>query len=186
LQGSPFYPEKVMNLKKFVVAVSLLCALALAGSGQAFAEAKVGVMNIQKIIALSDAGKAAKKKMEAKMADLKSKFKAEQQELVDLRQEIAKKGSAWSEDKKTAKAREFQKKQRELKEKEDDANFELKQLQEKEFEPILSALEGVVNDFGKKNGYTVILDTKMGAIYFDESADVTKALVKELNKAMAK
>lgn len=175
-----------MNVKKIVLAVSLICALALAGTGQAFAEVKVGVMNIQKIIALSDAGKAAKKKFEAKMSTLQEKFKKEQQALVDLRQEIAKKGSAWSEEKKTAKAREFQKMQRELKEKNDDANFELKQLQEKEFEPILKALEGVVNDFGKKNGYTVILDTKMGAIYFDESADVTDALVKELNKAMAK
>ncbi|WP_419175531.1 OmpH family outer membrane protein [Desulfosediminicola sp.] len=175
-----------MNLKKFVVTVSLLCAFAFAGTGQAFAEVKVGVMNIQKIIALSDAGKAAKKKFEAKMGDLKSKFDVEQQELVALRQEIAKKGSAWSEEKKASKSRDFQKMQRELQEKNDDANFELKQLQEREFEPILKALEGVVNDFGKKNGYTVILDTKMGAIYFAESADVTGALVKELNKAMAK
>jgi outer membrane protein len=141
-------------------------------------------MNVQKIITLCDAGKSAKGRFEAKMKELQGKFQSEQDTLVNLQQEIEKKSSAWSEEKKTDKAREFQKLRRELKEKNDDANFELKQLQEKELQPILKALEGVVDAYGKKNGYTAILDVKGGVIYYDKSVEISDEIVKQLNAAM--
>lgn len=175
-----------MILKKWMVALSLLSAVCIAGAGQAFAETKIAVMNVQKIITLCDAGKGAKVRFEARMKDLQGKFKGEQDELVSLQNEIEKKSSAWSEDKKTEKSREFQKLRRELQAKNEDANFELKQLQEKELQPILKALEGVVSEYGKKKGYTAIFDIKGGVIYFDKTIDVSDALVKELNAAMAK
>lgn len=182
----PAYLEKVMTLKKWLVALSLLCVASIAGAGQAFAEAKFGVMNVQKIITLCDAGKGAKVRFEARMKDLQGKFKGEQDQLVALQTEIEKKSSAWSEEKKTEKGLEFQKLRRELQAKNEDANFELKQLQEKELQPILKALEGVVGDYGKKHGYTAILDVKGGVIYFDKAIDVSDDLVKELNAAMAR
>ncbi len=175
-----------MILKKWLVALSLISALCIAGTGQALADVKIGVMNVQKIITLCDAGKKAKVKFEARMKDLQGKFKKEQDELVSLQKEIEKKSSAWSEEKKTEKGREFQKLRRELQAKNEDANFELKQLQEKELQPILKTLEDVVGKYGKKNGYTAIFDVKAGVIYFDKAIDVSDSLVKDLNAAMKK
>lgn len=175
-----------MVLKKWLVALALASVLCVAGTGQALAATKIGVMNVQKIITLCDAGKKAKVKFEARMKDLQKKFKKEQDQLVALQKEIEKKSSAWSEEKKAQKGREFQKLRRELQEKNEDANFELKQLQDKELQPILKTLEGVVGTFGKKNGYTAIFDVKAGVIYFDKTIDVSDALVKDLNTAMKK
>ena len=149
------------------------------------AEMKVGVMNVQKVLVNSVSGKTAKEKFDQKMKDLQSKFKAEEQELVDMQGEIEKKSSAWSEETKQLKVREFQKKRRELQEKSEDARFELKTLQDKELAPILKALEGVVDTYGKNNGYTLILDSKAGVIYFSDVVDITDQLVKELDAAMA-
>lgn len=149
------------------------------------ADMKIGVMNVQKILVNSVSGKAAKEVFDQKMQDLQSKFKAEEQELVDMQGEIEKKSSAWSEETKQVKVREFQKKRRELQEKSDDARFELKTLQDKELAPILKALEGVVEGFGNKNGYTLILDSKGGVIFYSEAVDITDQLVKELDAAMA-
>lgn len=87
---------------------------------------------------------------------------------------------------KSEKVREFQKLQRELRAKTEDARFELKQLQDKELEPILKALEGVVDKYGKDNGYTAILDAKNGVIYFNNAIEVSDPVVKQLNAAMAK
>ena len=175
-----------MTLIMRIAALVFFCATCLAVTDQAFAETKIGVMNVQKIITLCDAGKSAKGRFEAKMKELQGKFQSEQDTLVNLQQEIEKKSSAWSEEKKTDKAREFQKLRRELKEKNDDANFELKQLQEKELQPILKALEGVVDAYGKKNGYTAILDVKGGVIYYDKSVEISDEIVKDLNVAMKK
>ncbi len=156
----------------------------VAGSASA-ADMKVGVMNVQQVLVNSASGKVAKEKFDEKMKNLQAKFKAEEQELVDMQSEIEKKSSAWSEETKQLKVREFQKKRRELQEKSEDARFELKTLQDNELEPILKALEKVVADYGDGNGYTLILDSKGGVIYFSEAVDITDELVKELDAAMA-
>ena len=165
-----------------IVALALMGLFAVSTHA---AEMKVGVMNVQKVLVNSVAGKAAKEKFDQKMGDLQAKFKAEEQELVELQGEIEKKSSAWSEETKQVKVREFQKKRRELQEKSDDARFELKTLQDKELAPILKALEGVVATFGEQYGYTLILDSKGGVIYFTEAVDITNQLIKELDATMA-
>lgn len=167
--------------------VAVFCAVAVfvfsAGLASA-AEMKVGVMNVQKVLIESVSGKAAKVKFDEKMKELQSKFKTEEEELAAMQQEIEKKSSAWSEETKQVKIRDFQKKRRELQEKSEDARFELKTLQDKELAPILKALEGIVGDFGRNNGYTLILDSKNGVIFFDQTVDISDLLVKELDTAM--
>jgi outer membrane protein len=72
-----------------------------------------------------------------------------------------------------------------LQAKTEDARFEMKQMQDKELEPILKALEKVVDKYGKDNGYSAIMDSKNGVIYFDSKIDISDVLVKKLNEAMA-
>lgn len=172
---------------RFITAgiVSFFCFALLAFGSAAAADMKVGVMNVQQVLVNSVSGKAAKEKFDEKMKNLQAKFKAEEQELVDMQSEIEKKSSAWSEETKQLKVREFQKKRRELQEKSEDARFELKTLQDSELAPILKALEGVVAAYGNENGYTLILDSKSGVIFYSEAVDITDQLIKELDAAMA-
>ncbi len=148
-------------------------------------ETKIGIMNVQKVIGGSEAGKKVKAVIDAKMKSLQTEFKAEEQALVELQKEIEKKSSVWSDEAKSEKIREFQKAKRELKEKTDDATFEMRQLQNKELEPILKQLDVIVKAFGEKNRYTVILDeVRSGVLFLDNSIIVTDQLIEELNKAM--
>jgi outer membrane protein len=173
----------VKNKFLLVMAFALATIFVMTGSSIA-ADVKIGVMNVQKIIVQCDAGKAAKDRFEAKMKELQTKFKSEEDELKKLQAEIKKKSSVWNEEKKAEKVREFQKNGRELQAKTEDARFEMKQLQDKELEPILKSLEKVVNTYGAEKEYTAILDSK-NVIYFGEAVDVTATIVQKLNKAMA-
>ncbi len=148
---------------------------------------KVGVINLQEILANSKAGQAAAKKIEVKAESYKGKFKSEQDQIKKLEQEIKKKSSAWSEEKRTTKIRELQKAGREYKEKASDASFELKQLQEKELSPILETLREIVQSYGKSNGYAVILEKTPGPgiVYFDKSVDISDDIIKELDEKMS-
>lgn len=175
-----------MKVKAWLLTAAMVCTVGLTAAVQAHAEAKIGVMNVQKVISLSDSGKVAKTHFEGRMTELQSKFKSEEDELVALQDEIEKKSSAWSEQVKQDKVRDFQKKRRELQTKTEDARFELKQLQEKELQPILKTLEDVVKAYGKKNGYDLIIDIKSGVLYFDGAIDVTDAIIKDLNSSMKK
>ena len=167
----------------------LLCTVALFAvfcttAGFA-ADTKIGVMNVQRIVVACDAGKAAKQRFEKKMNDLKAGFKKEEEELKKMQAEIKKKSSAWSEEKRDEKIRAFKKSGRAFQAKTEDARFEMKQLQDKELEPILKTMEKVVKQYGKDNGYTLILDSKNGVVYFDKTVEISDLLIKKLNEAMA-
>jgi len=175
-----------MVLNRMVLACVFLIVSCFGVNNGFAADLKIGVMNVQKIIVECDAGKEAKSRFAQKMEELKSSFKEEENALKELQDEIKKKSSAWSEEKKAEKIRVFQKNGRDLKAKTDDARFEMKQLQDKELEPILKALEKVVDTFGKENEYTTIMDSKSGVIYFDKKVDISDVIVQKLNEAMVK
>ncbi len=180
-----------MMVGKRIMLLGVLCFcmslwLFQAGTAKA-AETKIGVMNGQKVIWTCAAGAKAKVKLEGKMKGLQEKFKAEEQALVDLQNEIEKKSSAWSKEKKDQKVQDFNKKRRDLQTKQEEARTEMNQLKESELGPIIKAIQTELEKFGKEHGYTVILDSTTGAVpYFDqESVEVSEALIKELDKSMA-
>lgn len=173
-------------IRKSFQVIMFASLLLFAAQGAMAADAKFAVMNVQKIIVGCKAGKAAKERFDIKMKDLQSSFKDEENDLKELQAEIKKKSSAWSEEKKAEKVRELQKSGRELKAKTEDARFEMKQMQDKELEPILKALEVVVEKYGKDQGYTMILDSKNGVLFYDKTIDISDNIVKLLDKEMAK
>lgn len=148
------------------------------------AELKIGVINVQKVLMTSVSGKAAKAKFDEKMIELQQKISVDETELKALQEEIEKKSSAWSEETKQEKIREFQRKQREFKAKSEDARFELKSLQDKELAPIAKALDTVIAKYGEANGFTLMIDSRSGLVYFDSSIDISDKLVIELDAAM--
>jgi len=170
-------PVRVGWMTVALLAVFLFCADVRA------AEVKIGMMNIQKIISLSDYGQAATKRFQARGKELEAKFKPEQENLIALQKDIEKKSSAWSEEVRADKIREFQKRQRDFQVKTDDARFELKQMQDKELEPILKALQSIVEKIGKDGGYTMIVEARSG-LYFDQSIDLSDTIIKRLNSTL--
>lgn len=44
------------------------------------------------------------------------------------------------------------------------------------YEPIFDKVRKVIEDYGKANGYTMIFDSSIGAILFEDSEDLTEAI----------
>jgi len=77
------------------------------------------------------------------------------------------------------KEREYKKALRDFKDQSDDAQFEMRQAENKRMEPILKELEKVVIRIGKEGGYTLILENNMPGIYFiDSGIDITNEVIK--------
>ncbi len=165
------------------VTVAVLTVILYTTSAIGATGGKVGFINMQKVLASSDAGKKAQKAMEKKMKELKASFRKEEEALLALKKEIEKKSSAWSEEKKQEKAIEFQKKRRDLGVKQDDANLELKRLREKYLGPILKKLEKVIQEVAQKEGYAVILP-RSAIVYAADDVDLTNTIIKALNAKM--
>lgn len=172
---------KIHSGKICVSLVSLIAGTFMFFSGSVFAEdISIAVLDMQKVVLNSEIGKAAQKEMEGKFKELEKKFKKDEEALVALQEEIEKKSSVWSEEKKQDKAIEFQKLRRDLRVKQDDANLEMKQLQEKKLAPIFEELQTVIKNFATEKGYSLILPGQ-AVLYAIDSVDITDEVTQALN-----
>jgi outer membrane protein len=175
-----------MRLKILVVLSVVVLLLGTAGlvSTQAVAaenSEKIVTVNIQDVLLGSEAGQEVKKVLEGKVGEFQEKFQSEQGEVDALRAEIEKKSTVWSQEVKEEKERDYQKRVREMQLKSEDAQFELQQLEKQVMSPVLNELQKVIKEVGEKNGYAMIIDSRAGLLYVDESLDISEIVQKELD-----
>lgn len=143
-------------------------------------ELKIAVLDMQKVVLNSHQGKKAQQEMEERVGELEKAFKQDEDALTALEDEIDKKSSVWSKETTQEKTNEVRILRRELKAKQDDANIELKQLQEKKLAPIFKELETVVTKFAKDNNYSIILPGQ-AVLFAVEGVDITAEVTDALN-----
>jgi outer membrane protein len=110
-------------------------------------------------------------------------LKTEEDAIVALNKEAEKKSSAWSDSVKQEKAAAFQKKRRDLAVKQEEANQELKKLQDQHIMPIQKKLEEIVPKIAADGGYALVLPKQM-TMYATDSIDISNTIITELNKVM--
>lgn len=185
-----------MNMKilkgLFFVGMAL-CLSATFAVAAAPERGKIATVSVQKILSGSKAAQEAQKLLQGEVDKFQAKFKAEEDTLSALKSEIEKKGSAWSNEVRTEKEREYQKKLRDYGLKTEDAKLELQQLEKKHMEPILKQLNDAIGDIGKKNGYSLILEystkglrSRTGLLYADDGSDISDLVQKELDTRLKK
>ncbi len=161
----------------------LLLAAFCWGPLDASAAGKVAVIDMQKVVRKSAAGKKAMEKLNKKFETLQGQLKKMQEEIKAFKDDMEKKGPLMNAEAKADKEREYKKMVRDFKEKSDDAQYEMKQAEAKLMEPIFKVIENVVTELGKKEGYTIILEKNMPGMYFSsQAADITDMVIKAYDK----
>jgi outer membrane protein len=188
MQARQFYFGGInqMRLRILVVISALVLLLGATGLVSSQAEAaengkQIVTVNIQDVLLGSEAGQEVKKVLEGKVGEFQEKFQKEQEEVDALRAEIEKKSTVWSQEVKEEKERDYQKKVREMQLKSEDAQFELQQLEKQVMSPVLNELQKVIKEVGEKNGYAMIIDSRAGLLYVDDSLDISEIVKKELD-----
>jgi outer membrane protein len=57
----------------------------------------------------------------------------------------------------------------------------LQQLEKQVMSPVLNELQKVIKEVGEKNGYAMIIDSRAGLLYVDDSLDISEIVKKELD-----
>jgi outer membrane protein len=144
-----------------------------AGSGFKFA-----YIDLQKVMALSAQGKAAKEKMKARQEKLRGELQKRQADIQTLKDELESQGMMLSPEKRKEKENNYQKKVRDFKIFVSDSEKEMKALEGEFLKKMLKELEVVMQDFGKNGKYQLILEKRSGIVYADKAYDVTDKLIK--------
>ena len=163
---------------------SLLVASLLCSAGVSQAEGfKIGVVDLQKALSESKAGKAAqanyKATVEAKQKEidsLKTRFQAKAKELEMSKGKI-------SESEYAAKQEELLTSETELKRTFQDSSDSLTRENDRIVSGLVQKIRGVVEGLGKEGSYDIIIENSGGRslLYAAKSVDITGSVVERFN-----
>lgn len=164
-----------------IFTATVLAVAMVAAATCASAEGKFGMVDLQKILILSDAGKVAKEQLGTKAAKYDTEKNAKEEELKKLKAELERQNVLLSESARAAKEKDYQQRlkeyQRFLKDAQEDLQTRNDELTNKIGEDIVK----LVQEYGKKNGYTTIFIKHDAMIYVDDKIDLTDELLKQFN-----
>jgi outer membrane protein len=148
----------------------------------------IGYVDLARIAAESDRGKALKTLLTTRKEKLQVKVDGKKKLLEKYKASVEAKIATLTPQQREAKSKEFQKKLEEFQKFAQASEGELYSLQEKETKSLYEAIEQSATAHGKANGFAAVI-VKKELLYIDSSVDaqdVTDAIIKALNQTAEK
>ena len=165
------------------VLVGLLAVVFLQPAPLAAQNVKVGVVDLQKFQKNSKAFQRASLVVKKRFDEMQQKLNDERNAVGKLDEELKKQSMMLSLDAQEDKKREFEKKQRLFKFTYDEYSQEMKETEMEAIKKVMKELEKVVEEMGKKEGYTIILERRtLGLLYFNNTIDLTDRVTEAYDK----
>ncbi|MFO7816175.1 MAG: OmpH family outer membrane protein [Thermodesulfobacteriota bacterium] len=167
-------------MKKIIFLTLTMILLAV----PALAAQKIGTVNLQKVMTASEPAQKALGQLQSKSKSIQEKLESKKQEVQSLREDMEKQKMVMSQEAKMDKETELKRKIRDLQDEARAFQRQIKQEQNNLTEPILKILQEVIEEYGQKHDYSMIMDTQnSGLLFAKESMDITDKIIVELNKA---
>jgi outer membrane protein len=173
-------------MKRLLLLVIVLLTVGAVPAALAADAMKIGYVDLQKALNMSSAGKAAKEKMKVKFKDYDADVQKRQDELKKLKDELEKQALLLSAEARAAKERDYQQKVKDYQRLTKDIQEELQQTDADYTRKILEEIFKVVQQIGKQDGYTMILEkTESSILYASDGIDMTDRVIQAYDKLPA-
>ena len=146
---------------------------------------KIGVIDLQKCIQQSETGKKASKGLQEKADRIKKELEAKRDELKKLSEEYnkIKESKILSADAKREREKDLIRKDEDLRELVRKKEGEMQKDEYTAMQPLLNELFEVTKKLAKDEGFTMILESKSGVVYFNKPVeDITEKVIKLANE----
>ena len=169
-------------MKRFLIAVAA-AALAVPMFAQT-TPARVAVIDVQRVLANSAAGKAASDKLKKMQDDRVARAKAMDDEIQKLDADINNKKLSLSEDKLTEMQKQLSDKKIAAQRFAQDAEREMGEARDRELMALENKIKPVIDQIGKEMGLAAIFNKyESGLVYASEAIDITDTVIKRFNDA---
>lgn len=179
-----------MSQRNRRILLGLLAAFAFFPSTPAFAQSgpnRVGYVDVQRILARSSAGVAARERLEKEKAALQKEIDAKRTEIEKLRDELEKKGALLSTEASREKQENLERRVRDLRRLADDYQKELEKKEANLLQKVLQELSGIIDRIGKQKGYQMIFERRgAGVVYGSPEADLTDEIINAYDQDASK
>jgi outer membrane protein len=169
-------------MKKLLVTVAV-AALAAPMFAQS-APSRVAVIDVQKVLQSSTAGKAATERLRKMQEDRVSRAQKMEEEMRNLDNEINTKKLSLSEDKLTDLAKQLSDKKIAAQRFAQDAEREVTEARDKTLLDLQNRILPVIDGIGKEMGLAAIFNKfESGLVYASDAIDITDTVIKRFNDA---
>ncbi len=169
------------NGRLWVAAAAIAAVTAIAGA--AYAEGlKVAVIDVNKVLNDSEAGKDAKKKMEARFEELKKKIDAKNDEAKKMKEELDKQKILLGKEKLKEREDALKTKVDELRQLTQESEKEMQGRQGEMTRDILKTIEARLDKYIADEKFDLVLEKSAGVIHANPSLDITAKVLEMVNK----
>jgi outer membrane protein len=166
-------------MKHMVGILGLVAALAIPSVRAAAADLKIGIVDLQRALNESSAGRKAKDQFKGEFEKMQDGLKREKDQLDRMKDDLDKKSVVLKDDQRKNMADDFERRRRDLRRKLEDSDAELRKKDQELTGSILKDLAVVIQQMGEREGYTVILENSSSSVlYGAKTIDMTDAVIK--------
>ncbi len=170
-------------MKKLLVSVAA-ALLAAPMFAQTTAPARVAVIDVQRVLTTSTAGKVAYDRLKKMQEDRIEKAKTMNDEIAKLDADINTKKLSLSEDKLTEMAKQLSDKKIAMQRYAQDADREVSEARDRALMELETKIKPVIDAIGKEMGLAVIFNKyESGLVYASEAIDITDPVIQKFNAA---
>lgn len=174
------------NNKTLMMVISM-CFVWWVSSVDAADVAKIGICDLQRVLAVSEAGKGAKAEIDKQSKQIVNDLKQKEAELKEFKEKLDREKLVLSKEKRDEKEREFRIKVNDFKSLEKRYKSQFRDLDARLSQRIQTEILKIVEEIGKKEGYLLIVSKREGGVmYSPNTNDITDKVIREYNARHAK
>lgn len=144
----------------------------------------IGVVEPQRILNETDAGKKAMESLAAFAKSRQGLIEAEERELRRMEEDFMKQASVLSANAKKEREEQFRRRMMEYQQKANQMNREVQEKQKETLDGFRGRIERVVARLAQQMGLAMVVEKGKGSptVYYDASLDITARVIEEFNK----
>ena len=146
--------------------------------------AKIGVVNIQKVLMTSSAGKLAKAQINKKAREMENNLTVKKEEIEKLKETLEREALVMDKETRDERERDIRIKINDIKSLKNKYENDLKKIESNVVKRIQADVRVIIQELGKKGGYLLIIVNNV-VLYSPTSIDVTDELIQAYNNVLA-
>ena len=175
-----------MNTELKAFSIFFFAMLLFASFVEAADVAKIGVIDFQKILRNSSAGKYAQAEISKKGKQMESELAQKGASIEEKKKQIEREALVMSKEMRDEKQREIRIQINDLKVMQQRYTREFKDFENRLVQRIRKEVVKMVDEIGKSEGYLIIFERKTGeVVYSPTSVDITDGFIKKYNKTFS-
>ena len=176
-----------MQVRKttFLITAAILMLLAGTSTGWSADVAKIGTVNFQKIFDNSKAGQKVKEEIKKEGLRMEEDLKKQGDEIATLKEQIEQGAGVMTKEAREEKKWQYDRKVDDVKALKRKYDRQIQELQMRLVNTVRKDVLKIIQDFGKKEGYLLIIED-LNTVYSPETLDITDKVIQLYNESYDK